>query len=68
MIDLAPQDDVTPIATDEEDANKSPAWVIRLLSLAFCVTLTAGTLLPVPIDLSAISQQAATIVQDNPTI
>jgi len=39
--DLPPEDDVTPVATDEDDAKKSPAWILRMLSFAFCVVLTA---------------------------
>jgi hypothetical protein len=45
-------DDVSPIATDEEDRTKGVVWWSRALALAFCVVLTAGILLPVPMDLS----------------
>jgi Zn-dependent protease len=48
--DYPPEDDVTPISTDDEDANKSVAWFGRLSALVFCVALTTLILLPVPID------------------
>jgi hypothetical protein len=66
--DIPPEDDVTPIASDADDADKSPLWAARLLSLAFCVALTAGVLLPVPIDLSSVTQNAVDVMNNNPTI
>jgi Zn-dependent protease len=46
--DIPPEDDVSPIATEEEDAKKSPGWIARALTLAFCAGLTGATILPVP--------------------
>lgn len=63
--DIPPEDDVTPIASDADDTEKSGLWAARLLSLAFCVVLTAGVLLPVPIDLSSVTQD---VINNNPTI
>lgn len=68
MADIPPEDDVTPIASDADDADKSPLWAARLLSLAFCAALTAGVLLPVPIDLSSVTQNAVDVMNNNPTI
>ena len=51
--DVPPMDDVSPIVTDEEDRTKGVVWWSRALALAFCVVLTAGILLPVPMDLSS---------------
>eukprot|EP00600_Ochromonadales_sp_CCMP1393_P002274 CAMPEP_0174977378 /NCGR_PEP_ID=MMETSP0004_2-20121128/13572_1 /TAXON_ID=420556 /ORGANISM="Ochromonas sp., Strain CCMP1393" /LENGTH=798 /DNA_ID=CAMNT_0016228547 /DNA_START=56 /DNA_END=2452 /DNA_ORIENTATION=+ len=71
--DIPPVDDVTPVATTQDDANKSIDWWIRIAVLAFCVTLTAGILLPVPSPgLDPFAQQAATpspssIIQGVPT-
>jgi membrane-associated protease RseP (regulator of RpoE activity) len=48
--DYPPEDDITPLATDDDDKMKGIAWFGRLLSLVFCVSLTASILLPVPID------------------
>ncbi|KAJ1438569.1 hypothetical protein B484DRAFT_392215 [Ochromonadaceae sp. CCMP2298] len=56
--DLPPEDDVTPVATAEDDANKPIAWFLRLAALAFCITLTAGILLPVPMDVDLSQIQA----------
>jgi hypothetical protein len=71
--DLPPEDDVTPVATTEDDANKGPAWFLRIASLVFCVTLTAGILLPVPmdVDLSQVAQmapQASQLIQGVPDL
>ena len=46
--DVPPEDDVTPVATSEEDLKKSPVWFLRAMTLAFCVTLTGAMVLPVP--------------------
>jgi len=67
-IDIPPEDDVSPIASDADDAAKDLIWVGRLLSLAFCVVLTAGVLLPVPVDLSSVTQNAVDVMSNNPTI
>jgi membrane-associated protease RseP (regulator of RpoE activity) len=61
--DIPPEDDFTPVATDEEDQKKGLAWFGRALALAFCVLLTAGTILqvPAPFELtSALTGAAAT--------
>lgn len=68
MADLPPEDDVTPIASEADDTEKGLLWATRLLSLTFCVLLTAGVLLPVPIDLSSIAQNAVDVMKNNPTI
>jgi Zn-dependent protease len=51
--DIPPIDDITPVATVEDDARKSPAWFIRALALIFCAGMTAVTILqvPAPLDL-----------------
>ena len=47
--DIPPVDDVTPVATEDDDQKKGPAWIARALTLAFCVGLTGATILPVPV-------------------
>lgn len=51
--DYPPEDDVTPIATDDDDKSKSIQWFGRLAALVFCVAMTTLMLLPVPIDPTA---------------
>ena len=46
--DIPPIDDVTPVATEEEDKKKGLPWIGRALTLAFCIGLTSATILPVP--------------------
>jgi Zn-dependent protease len=48
--ELPAEDDVTPVATDEEDGRKGPLWLARAAALGLCVVLTAGTIVPVPYD------------------
>ena len=46
--DVPPEDDITPIATDIDDEKKDIKWLGRLVTLAFCITLTGTMVLPVP--------------------
>ena len=46
--DLPPEDDITPVATDRDDKNIGPLYVMRALALGLCATLTAATITPVP--------------------
>jgi Zn-dependent protease len=46
--DIPPEDDVTPVATVEEDQKKGPKWIARALALGFCLSLTGAMILPVP--------------------
>lgn len=46
--DIPPEDDITPVATDEEDKKKGPKWIARALTLGFCLSLTGSMILPVP--------------------
>ena len=55
--DYPPQDDITPVATAEDDSKKSLAWITRAVSLGFCAVMAGATLLPVPPQPAA--QQAA---------
>eukprot|EP01038_Epipyxis_sp_PR26KG_P009953 gene9953-13386_t len=50
--DIPPIDDVTPIATNEDDQSKGVLWYSRLFALIFCIILTSGVLLPVPNDIN----------------
>ena len=44
--DMPPEDDVSPVATDEDDRKKGLLWFGRLGALALCLTLTALIMLP----------------------
>ena len=44
--DLPPLDDITPVATPEDDAKKDLMWFARLTALIICVTVSAATVLP----------------------
>ena len=57
--DLPPEDDVTAVATDEEDAKKSLGWIARAVAFALCVSVAGATLLPLPIPSQPIAQQQA---------
>ena len=46
--DIPPEDDITPVATTEDDKNIGPLYIMRALALGFCATLTAATITPVP--------------------
>jgi membrane-associated protease RseP (regulator of RpoE activity) len=46
--DLPPEDDVTPVATAEEDRAKGPLWLARAAALMLCTVLTAAAVTPVP--------------------
>ena len=46
--DLPPEDDITPVATDQDDKQIGPLYVMRALALGLCATLTAATITPVP--------------------
>lgn len=52
--DIPPEDDVTPIVSDVEEANKGPTYYLRAIALAVCAVMTAVMILPVPIDLSTL--------------
>ena len=56
--DIPPEDDITPVATEEEDQKKNPAWLARLATLAFCVSLTGAAILPVPVPYEQPAAQA----------
>ena len=45
---IPPEDDVTPIVTEEEENKKGPLYFARAAALAFCIGLTATTIVPVP--------------------
>lgn len=57
-LDLPPEDDVTPVASDSDDQNKNLLWFARLTAFSFCVALTAGMILPVPVDIVGIAGKA----------
>ena len=46
--DIPPEDDITPVATDQDDKQIGPLYVLRALALGLCATLTAATITPVP--------------------
>lgn len=46
--DIPPQDDVTPIVSQEEESQKGPMYFLRALALATCVTLSSATVIPQP--------------------
>ena len=56
--DIPPENDVTPIATEEEDQKKGPKWLARALTLGFCLSLTGSMILPVPQQGPPITQTA----------
>lgn len=61
--DIPPEDDVTPVSSDEDDNRKGFAWFGRIALLAFCTGLTALALLPVPIDPSIAPAATRTLIQ-----
>ena len=61
--DLPPLDDVTPVATNDDDANKGLPWLARAAALLMCVSLTSLAILPVPIDPSVQQQQQQQLQQ-----
>lgn len=60
--DIPPEDDITPVATEEDDQRKGLAWFGRALALALCVLTTASTLVPIPTQ-PALEQAAQTQAQ-----
>ena len=48
--DIPPEDDITPIVSTSEENNKGLPYYLRGFILAFCIIMTAGMILPVPID------------------
>lgn len=44
--DIPPEDDISPVATDDDDNRKGIAWFGRLAALAFCIVLTSAIMLP----------------------
>jgi membrane-associated protease RseP (regulator of RpoE activity) len=56
--DIPPENDVTPVSTDEEDSSKSIMWFLRLATLVFCIGLSASMILPVPMDQSTFTGQS----------
>lgn len=48
--ELAPEDDITPVATNDDDEKKGIEWFGRLAALAFCSLLAVGLLFPVPMN------------------
>jgi membrane-associated protease RseP (regulator of RpoE activity) len=49
--DIPPEDDVSPIASSEDDEKKGTLWAGRLASLIFCALLASAILLPLPKEL-----------------
>jgi membrane-associated protease RseP (regulator of RpoE activity) len=49
--DYPPENDVTPIASDEDDASKGLSWFGRLGALAFCSLVAGAAILPVPTEI-----------------
>lgn len=45
--DLPPEDDVTPLATEEDDTKKGAMWFARLLALLITLSISALTIVPV---------------------
>jgi hypothetical protein len=52
--DLPPENDVSPIVTDDDAMEKGVAYFGRLFAMAFCVLFTLGMILPVPVDPSLV--------------
>lgn len=63
--DIPPEDDITPVATEEDDNRKGPVWFGRALALALCVLATGGTLVPVPTQpaMEQVAQTQAQVVE-----
>jgi hypothetical protein len=64
--EMPPQDDVTPVATDEDDRQKGIAWGARLFAVVFCSLIAAATILPVPIDPSTIADSGSSMLVGDP--
>lgn len=56
--DLPPIDDVTPIATDDDDKNKGLKWFARACSLIACSLMSGLMILPAPQELSSLNTAA----------
>lgn len=56
--DLPPIDDVTPIATDDDDKNKGIKWFARAGSLIACSLMSGLMILPAPQELSSLNTAA----------
>jgi len=48
--DLPPENDVSPIVTDDDAKSMGFMYFARLASMALCVLLTAAMILPIPVD------------------
>eukprot|EP00596_Hydrurales_sp_CCMP1899_P005210 CAMPEP_0119051770 /NCGR_PEP_ID=MMETSP1177-20130426/73275_1 /TAXON_ID=2985 /ORGANISM="Ochromonas sp, Strain CCMP1899" /LENGTH=724 /DNA_ID=CAMNT_0007031091 /DNA_START=367 /DNA_END=2541 /DNA_ORIENTATION=- len=46
--DIPPENDVTPIAAEDDTEGGSTKWFMRAATLFFCVSLTGAAILPVP--------------------
>lgn len=53
--DLPPIDDVTQVATDEDDSNKGIKWFTRAFSLVACSLISGAMILPAPQDMSGLN-------------
>lgn len=56
--DLPPENDVSPIVTDEDAKKLEFMYFVRLASMVLCVLLTAAMILPIPMDPSMMMQSA----------